>query len=392
MNIPPYALLLVAGTLCATQADRALTPLMGAGDLQVQILRRVPVDTELDLVVALGMPRKWEIWGEGGWWGESTRLGLFLQRRENPGLVYRLALEDGQGDGDCYARVERATATDVVLSCMPEKGDRTSKIRFIYSIRSKSIGSRTKYDTFVLDRIAVADGRAVLTGSDTQHAVIVEYDPARDPAFRVRKGVQRAPASLKPPRFGPGKRFTLSKEAEGFVVEDRVGNRTKRYPLIQSKAQNSEATQMNEVIGPWQIVDGTLWFAKTFYDGEGMTGTGGFGYFDINDRKYRIFSPPEIAKWSATSMLVEPDAVWIGLAHHGEWRSSSGGLLRYDRSTKESEILKLPDIASQIARVGDRLLIATRFGAAVLEEGALQRFFVDEAADGRVRILASGLQ
>ena len=82
-----------------------------------------------------------------------------------------------------------------------------------------------------------------------------------------------------------------------------------------------------------------------------MTGTGGFGYFDINDRKYRIFSPPEVAKWSATSMLVEPDAVWVGLAHRGEWGTSYGGLLRYDRSTKESELLKLPDIANQIVRV-----------------------------------------
>ena len=254
MNIPPYALLLVAGTLCATQADRALTPLMGSDLRQVVILQRVQVDTELDLVVALGMPQKWELSGGRGWWAENTRLGLFLQRREDPGLVYQLTLEDGHGEGDCSVRVERATATDVVLSCAPEKGNFTSNIRFTYDLRAKEIGSRTKYDTFALDRIAVPGEQAILTGTNRQQPVTVEYDPARDPAFRVRKGVQRAPASLKLPRFGPGKRFTLTKEGEGFIVQERSGERVRRYPLIQSKAQNSEATQMNEVIGPWQIV------------------------------------------------------------------------------------------------------------------------------------------
>jgi hypothetical protein len=37
-----------------------------------------------------------------------------------------------------------------------------------------------------------------------------------------------------------------------------------------------------------------LWFGKTFYDGEGNSGVGGFGYFDTADRQYYLFTPPEV--------------------------------------------------------------------------------------------------
>ena len=97
----------------------------------VRVLQRASVDPELDLIIALGTPENWPSEnGEGGWWGDKTALGLFLQQRSRPNVVYQITVENGMGDVDCYARVERATATDVVLSCTPEKGRRReSKVR-----------------------------------------------------------------------------------------------------------------------------------------------------------------------------------------------------------------------------------------------------------------------
>ena len=48
------------------------------------------------------------------------------------------------------------------------------------------------------------------------------------------------------------------------------------------------AATFDERIGPWQLTEGTLWFGKTFYDGEGHTGVGGFGYFDAARKAYRL--------------------------------------------------------------------------------------------------------
>jgi hypothetical protein len=56
-----------------------------------------------------------------------------------------------------------------------------------------------------------------------------------------------------------------------------------------------EGTEIDESIGPWQRQDGRIWFGKAFYDGEGSTGVGGFGYFDEKEKKLQLFNPPEIA-------------------------------------------------------------------------------------------------
>ena len=46
------------------------------------------------------------------------------------------------------------------------------------------------------------------------------------------------------------------------------------------------------MIGPYQIDGARIWFGKNFYDGEGDTGVGAFGYFDTSTRAYTLFSPP----------------------------------------------------------------------------------------------------
>jgi hypothetical protein len=405
------------------------------GVRHVRLLHRAPVDSELDMVVALGSPRDWQPGtGDGGWWDNTTTLGLFLQRRGEPGLLYKIAVENGP-DGECYAQVERATATDVVFSCAQEKGGPGPNRKFVYDVRAKELVKRVDYAPFAMRYVFVTGETAVLVGSDRRRLAALEYHPGREPAFRLLRGAQAeswtrrvpiatgtvgvgaeqrneiylAPKGFKPAHFGPGNRFTLSRDEKAgssapekpLVVLERIGGAVKRFPLPQStyeefrvarpsRVENGysrEAAEMNEQIGPWQVADGTLWFAKTFYDGEGMTGVGGFGYFDAQAREYRTYSPEEIKDWSATAMLVESDSVWLGLAHHGEWGSSGGGMLRFDRATQKVNRLALRETVAEIARIGDRLVIATGFGAALFDGSQLRRFFVDETTDGRLRVV-----
>ena len=56
------------------------------------------------------------------------------------------------------------------------------------------------------------------------------------------------------------------------------------------------------------------------------------GYFDTATRKYTLFSPPEVARYEISAILVEPERVWIALDHFGEDISTSpGGLVRWNR-------------------------------------------------------------
>ena len=394
------------------------------GAHHVRILHRVAADAELDLVIAFDRPQSGDAGvGEGVWWEPQTRLGLFLQRRADPGIVYKIAVVGGPANGDCLA-CSNGLRQRTSSSPAPRRKVPGPNQKFVYDIHAKALVKRLSFNPFAMNRLFVAGEKVVLVGSDYRRIVAIEYQPGQDPPFRVMKGAEAEtwtsrvpttsgtagagadqhveiylpPKEFKPVHFGPDNRFTLSGTADHLVVLERTGGTMKKFPLPQStdaefsaarpgrRAAGESRHQIAEEIGPWQVVDGTLWFAKTFYDGEGMSGVGGFGYFDSTERKYQIYSPQEVRTFAASAMLVEPDAVWLGLVHNGEWGSTGGGVLRFDRTTRQANRIALREVVGEIARVGNRLVMATTFGAALLDGDKLRRFFVDETSDGRLRV------
>jgi hypothetical protein len=190
--------------------------------------------------------------------------------------------------------------------------------------------------------------------------------------------------------------FELERSQDQFGMRshgivERLGNgRRKFYPLPQSTAQeylrlrladvqvnafDPQRYERQEVIGPWQAEAGKIWFGKAFYDGEGMAGVGAFGYFDEASRKYTLFSPPEAASYETSAILVEPDAVWVGLDRFGEDVSKySGGLIRWDKSTHDVRRYALEFVVTRIERTGEALRLETHDGYAELRKGELRRF------------------
>lgn len=424
------ACLVAACALYAAEPDGAVVSVMrnSAHIYDVHIMRRVAVDPEFDLVVAMGAAKDVAAGdGDVGFWSPNAALGILLQRRSPPEIVYTIALS--KGHAYCEARVERATAKDVVLSCTPEKGNLPEPNRkFVYDIRSKALVKQIDYQPFALRRIFVTGDSAVLVGSDTRQLVAVKYDAGEQTPFHILKGAEAgewteriersagagwylSPRPFTPVRFGPGDRFALIQRDvtrnngsdKRLVVVDRAGGRTKYYWLPQSSydefararpeqvrnGYGRQDTTIDETIGPWQIVDGTLWFAKSFYDGEGVKGVGGFGYFDTDEPKYHIYSPQEMADWSASAMLVEPQTVYLALAANGEYGTVGGGLLRFDRASEKVQRIEFRELVGEIVRIKDRLLLATDFGAAVVENHRPRRFFVDESTDGRLQVVES---
>jgi hypothetical protein len=128
-----------------------------------------------------------------------------------------------------------------------------------------------------------------------------------------------------------------------------------------------------------------LWFGKSFYNSEGLTGVGGFGYFDAAARSWKIYSPPEIQRWSVSAILVEHDAIWLALYRRGEYGNSSGGLLRWDRRTEQVEVLDRKLSADHIARCGDALCMGAD-GFLVLKDQQLRSYFLDQTSDGRYQM------
>jgi hypothetical protein len=206
-------------------------------------------------------------------------------------------------------------------------------------------------------------------------------------------------AALEVVTFGPGHRFQLEQSKDDFgirshgVIEQLDANRTKFYPLPQSTPEEyirlrPEDARINpvtpdryerqEVIGPYQIEDGRIWFGNGYYDGEGDRGIGAFGYFDTATRVYTLFSPPEVARYEISAILVEPDQAWIALDRFGEDISTSpGGLVQWNRTTHAVHKYPLEFVVSSFQVDGDSLRLKTRDGYALFRDGEIRRFLVN---------------
>jgi hypothetical protein len=177
--------------------------------------------------------------------------------------------------------------------------------------------------------------------------------------------------------FGPRKAIVEDGGSTFRLPGTKLSEYLKLRPETVQTGWKPLQESIQEALGPHQLSRGKLWFGKTFYDAEGLSGAGGFGYFDPATRRYRIFSPPEIRRWSVSAILVEPENVWLGLMHRGEYGDTSGGVLHWDRVGAKARSFKIEAITTGLARYNGRLYLATTEGAAILTGARIRRFFVD---------------
>jgi hypothetical protein len=182
----------------------------------------------------------------------------------------------------------------------------------------------------------------------------------------------------------PGEFTGLNNYPVPTTNRERLGRL--RPKAVRDEFGPREVDEITDHIGPYQVAGNLLWFGKTFYDGEGTTGVGGFGYFDFVNRRYMMFAPTAVRDWSASALLVEPDAIWIGLVNRPEGAENSGGLLRYDRTTMRTQLFPFKNVITAILRHNGLLYLGTDHGLYVVRDKTFTRFVLEPTLDG-----ASGL-
>jgi hypothetical protein len=70
-----------------------------------------------------------------------------------------------------------------------------------------------------------------------------------------------------------------------------------------------------------------------------------------------------LADWSASAILIEEDAAWIGLVGYPEGEAYAGGLIRYDFDSRTSRKFPTEEVIHRIVRWKDRVYVATKNGA-----------------------------
>ena len=144
---------------------------------------------------------------------------------------------------------------------------------------------------------------------------------------------------------------------------------------------NSPPGELESDIGPFVKSGDQIWFATTFYDGEGTSGIGAIGSFDIAARKYTMRYLPEITPWSGSAILLDGTDLWIGLTRHPEGADMSGGLLRYNITTGKVRTFTTPDVIFTIDRAGDAIYCGSSHGLYLIRADQVTqlRFEPDEA-------------
>lgn len=361
---------------------------------QAVTLRRIRAGDSQDLVVALASSHKCNPAPRPCWWNTKDRLGILLQDPKDPDRIQTLAVEPGPND-DCSTRVERFTLQELVLSCTGEKWSTYDNQKFVYNLASRVVVSHFSYAPFRAERSA-AGPQFVMAAGDRK--LVVNIDPV---------GIPRVTAATPPPgtesdgNFGPGGVFHLSRQKNRYGSEyPMIVGPGKIFELPQTdeptwrrdrpdeagSPRQIDPAEENEQIGPYQVADGLLWFGKTFYNSEGFTGVGGFGWFDPGTASFHLIASSEIHAWSVSAILVEQDAVWLALYRRGEYGNYPGGLLRWDRQSSTLHHWDMPWIASSLARGGDALYMGATDGIAVLRGDRIASYFVDRAADGQYRM------
>jgi hypothetical protein len=404
-------------------ADRAAVAALQrvSGLPQVVVTRRIPAEAQWDLVVAMAGQRPAAAPGN---WSTRERLGVLLQDRTDPAKVDVLAAQPGPND-DCFARIVHITAEELVVSCTGEK-DAYGNQNFVYDIRSRKLVSHFSYSPFWTARVLPGKNGPQFVMADYHRLLLVDIDPTGTPrvtpAAEARPVLAQVPMEenimgdqtlhvpAQPPdpfaAFGPGRRFHFAMEKNKYgseypVLSEGQGAARKAYALPQTdlatwqRARPDDAktylhldqAEMNEQVGPHQVEGGRLWFGKTFYNGEGATGLGGFGYFDTATASYHLIVPPEIYPWAVSAILVEPDCVWLALYHRGEYGDTAGGLLRWDRNAATVQSFPVKSIITAMAWNGDTLYLGATDGIVTLQAGRITSYFVDRNADGSHRMV-----
>jgi len=347
--------------------------------------------------------------------GAGTKLGIFVQEANEPFRVFTIGVPS-LGMEECDATLLRVAATDLVFSCAGEKFHGFANQKFLFDSRARRLVGRYQYEPYHfhppdIDR-ASRPWRVRLIARSPSTEARFDFVPGSDPEFRLlavrsvgaENGSAHRGGSLESESFGPGKAFRVAPEPSDVgggdqpVLRSRINGVTRLYPLPKTPYKEFEAARPDELrmnphfqftlgeeIGSFQVVDDKLWFGKTFYNGEGISGVGGIGFFDPVERKFHIFTAPEIAAWSAGSLLVEPDYVWASLGASHEWSSTSGGVVRFNRTSHRFD--KVSDTSGRILRVNDDVMLVVGGDLAVIRNGVSRSFFVDQTTGGQPRLV-----
>ena len=314
-----------------------------------------------------------------------TQIGIFVVSGKTNQVRLVLDTYPLGSTGD-YPSLEQPTAHAAYVHFYEDYGFYHGSIKYIYDLSSQKPPLKIRYGILALTSSTRRNGKlrytAAVGGSERYATIVIEpragdappaytitdapapwaWDSAAEPAPLVTADGLSVIVENKTP---PGQPHQPS----GIGVIGKSGSK-QYYPapiptmaLHRKLLPDKQAPgEIEDDIGPFVLDRNKIWFASTFYDGEGVSGVGAIGSFDISTRKYDMRYLPEIAPWSGSAILLDGGDLWIGLMRRPEGADYGAGLLRYNITTGAVAKYAVADYIHTIDRLGDTLYCGTSHG------------------------------
>ncbi|MEB2361344.1 MAG: hypothetical protein HUU41_08925 [Bryobacteraceae bacterium] len=171
-------------------------------------------------------------------------------------------------------------------------------------------------------------------------------------------------------------------------------NRLRRSTGEVAFAPGPSPDGLRNSIGPYAFDGAKLWFANYFYDGEGLSGVGAVGSFDLDSRRYEMRYLPEIAPWSGSALLLDSGSIWIGLMRQPEGAACGGGVLRFDMQSGSARKYPVNDYVANITRDGSTLYFGTAHGVYVYDadKNSLAHVRVEPGPGGPLKVVTLNIE
>ena len=174
---------------------------------------------------------------------------------------------------------------------------------------------------------------------------------------------------LPQPSYEQFRRFRLERVEDGYSEND---------------------TTLETEISAAQLDGGRIRFGLGFYDGEGFTGVGGIGYFDLKSKKFEITYLKDIAGSSVYSMLVEADTIWLGLGVQPEGAVYPQGIVKVSRKDNSLVRYETPGLVNTIVRIGSTVYAGTSGGVVAFgKDGGAETIKLSIGKDGSYSAMIS---
>jgi len=135
-------------------------------------------------------------------------------------------------------------------------------------------------------------------------------------------------------------------------------------------------------IGPYLIENGEVVFGISFYDGEGSTGLGGIGFYDLIKKTYNINYIKEIADKSIGKMFFYKNELWSTLYQGGEGADYHYGVMKYNIDSEKYQVYDIPGKVDVIISWKDFVFVNTSKGFYQINDGLITRGVFNTSSNG----------